>query len=112
MKLIMAIVRDRDASTVIDELTRRGYGVTRINTYGGFLKRGNATILTGVEDADGGFPDVSARSIAFNKRDDRVIWDAILAVAVFDLLPVGWDRDSVERRHYTCLQKRGRNQSL
>jgi hypothetical protein len=41
-----------------------------------------------------------------------VIWDAILAVAVFDLLPVGWDRDSVERRHYTCLQKRGRNQSL
>ena len=74
MKLIMAIVRDRDAGTVIDELTRRGYGVTRINTYGGFLKRGNATILTGVEDAETsnvidvfrevcGTPEVSADGI-------------------------------------------------
>ena len=52
MKLVMAIVLDRDAAKVIGELTRRGFGVTRINTYGGFLKRGNATIITGVEDAD------------------------------------------------------------
>ncbi len=74
MKLVMAIVRDRDAGTVIDELTRRGYGVTRINTYGGFLKRGNATILTGVEDAETahvidvlretcGSPDVSPEGV-------------------------------------------------
>ena len=50
MKLVVAIVLDRDAGNAIGELTRRGYGVTRINTYGGFLKRGNATILAGVED--------------------------------------------------------------
>ncbi len=50
MKLVVAIVQDKDASRAIDELTRRGFGATRINTAGGFLKRGNATILTGVEE--------------------------------------------------------------
>src|ERR1019366_3672610 len=66
----------------------------------------------GVEDADGGFPDIAAGAVPFNKRDDRVIGNAILAVAVFDLLPIGWDRDSVVRRHAGSLQKVGRNQSL
>jgi hypothetical protein len=41
-----------------------------------------------------------------------VIGDAVLAIAVFDLVPVGWYRDSVERRHYICLRTLGRNQSL
>jgi uncharacterized protein YaaQ len=54
VKLVVAIVLDRAAGNVIGELTRQGYGVTRINTYGGFLKRGNATILAGVEDAETG----------------------------------------------------------
>lgn len=50
MKLIVAIVQDHAASRAVDELTSRGFGATRINTAGGFLKRGNATILTGVAD--------------------------------------------------------------
>jgi uncharacterized protein YaaQ len=50
MKLIMAIVHDSDAGRVIDALTAEQFGVTRINTAGGFLKRGNATLLAGVED--------------------------------------------------------------
>jgi uncharacterized protein YaaQ len=54
VKLVVAIVLDRDAGNAIGELTRNGYGVTRINTYGGFLKRGNATLLAGVEDAETG----------------------------------------------------------
>jgi uncharacterized protein YaaQ len=54
MKLVVAIVLDRDAANAISELNRHGYGVTRINTYGGFLKRGNATLLTGVEDGEAG----------------------------------------------------------
>src|SRR6266478_7656414 len=62
----------------------------------------------GVEYADGGFPNIAPSAVAFNERDDRAIGDAVLAVAVFDLLPVGWDGDSVERRHYTCLQKAGK----
>jgi uncharacterized protein YaaQ len=51
MKLIVAIVQDQqDASKAVDALVAQGFGATRINTAGGFLKRGNSTILTGVED--------------------------------------------------------------
>jgi uncharacterized protein YaaQ len=50
MKLVVAIVQDQDASKAVDELIAQGFGATRINTAGGFLKRGNSTILTGVED--------------------------------------------------------------
>lgn len=50
MKLVVSIVRDEDAAPVIDALTDAEMGATRINTAGGFLKRGNATILTGVDD--------------------------------------------------------------
>lgn len=51
-KLIMAIVQDQDAGRVIDALVSRHHGATRINTHGGFLRRGNATILVGVEEED------------------------------------------------------------
>lgn len=50
MKLVMSIVRDQDAGRVIDALIGREYRATRINTAGGFLKRGNATLLVGVDD--------------------------------------------------------------
>lgn len=50
MKLIVAVVRDGDAGPIIDGLTRAGYQATRVNTVGGFLRRGNATILVGVEE--------------------------------------------------------------
>jgi uncharacterized protein YaaQ len=51
MKLLLSILDDRAASRVADALVAKRYGVTRINTVGGFLKRGNATLLVGVEDA-------------------------------------------------------------
>jgi uncharacterized protein YaaQ len=51
VKLVIAIVQDRHAGRAIDNLIESGFGATRINTAGGFLKRGNATILTGVDDA-------------------------------------------------------------
>jgi uncharacterized protein YaaQ len=50
-KLVLAIVQDQDASRVVDALVADHFGATRINTHGGFLKRGNATLLVGV-DAD------------------------------------------------------------
>ena len=50
MKLIVAVVRDADAGPILEGLTRAGFQATRINTVGGFLRRGNATILVGVED--------------------------------------------------------------
>ena len=52
MKLVVAIIQDKEAGKVVDALVQRGYGATRINTVGGFLRRGNATILTGVDDQE------------------------------------------------------------
>src|SRR6266508_1353671 len=48
-QLILAIVQDEDAGPVIEALTKGGFRATRINTVGGFLRKGNATILVGVE---------------------------------------------------------------
>ena len=50
MKLILAIVRSIDAGPVVDELVTQGYRVTRVASTGGFLRRGNVTLLIGVED--------------------------------------------------------------
>jgi uncharacterized protein YaaQ len=52
MQLIFAVVQDQDAGRVVDALVAKEYRVTRINTHGGFLKRGNATLLIGAEDED------------------------------------------------------------
>ncbi|MCC6165702.1 MAG: cyclic-di-AMP receptor [Caldilineaceae bacterium] len=49
MRLMVAIVRGEDADNVIGELLAAGHRLTRINTTGGFLRRGNATLLIGVE---------------------------------------------------------------
>lgn len=51
MKLIVAIVQDQDAQNVISDLTEKEYRVTKLASTGGFLKAGNTTILSGVEDA-------------------------------------------------------------
>lgn len=48
-KLVVAIVQNEDADVVVGALMAAGYRLTRINTAGGFLRRGNATLLIGVE---------------------------------------------------------------
>jgi uncharacterized protein YaaQ len=50
MKLIIAIIRSIDAGPVIDALVTQSYRVTRVASTGGFLRRGNVTLLIGVED--------------------------------------------------------------
>lgn len=49
MKLILAIIRDRDDVNVVQQLVERGYRVTRVASTGGFLRRGNVTLLIGAE---------------------------------------------------------------
>ena len=51
MKMISAIVRDIDDERVIDELVTKDHRVTRVASTGGFLRRGNVTLLIGVEGA-------------------------------------------------------------
>jgi uncharacterized protein YaaQ len=50
MKLIIAMVQDEDSEVAVQALTEREYRVTRLATTGGFLRRGNTTLLVGVED--------------------------------------------------------------
>ena len=48
-RLIIAILRDADGEEVLKALLDAGFRVTRIASTGGFLRRGNATLLIGVE---------------------------------------------------------------
>jgi uncharacterized protein YaaQ len=50
MKLLLSVLDDRAAGRVADALVAGGFGVTRIDTHGAFLRRGNATLLVGVEE--------------------------------------------------------------
>jgi uncharacterized protein YaaQ len=49
MKLIMAIVPEKRSSEMVDTLTKAHYRTTLVSTTGGFLRKGNATLLIGVE---------------------------------------------------------------
>ena len=51
MKVVIAIVRDTDDQKVLSTLVANDYRVTRVASTGGFLRRGNVTLLIGVEQA-------------------------------------------------------------
>ncbi len=52
MKLLFVIVRDVDGEHVSQALVGAGYRVTRVASTGGFLRRGNLTLMLGVESAN------------------------------------------------------------
>ncbi len=51
-KLVVMIVADADADKLVKELVARGYPATKIGSTGGFLRRGNSTILSGITADD------------------------------------------------------------
>ena len=50
-KLVMMIVTPNDADRLVQALVRDGYPATRVGSAGGFLRRGNVTIFSGVPAA-------------------------------------------------------------
>jgi uncharacterized protein YaaQ len=50
MKLILAVIRDIDETQVIHMLAGKGIRTTRMSSTGGFLRRGNVTLMIGVEE--------------------------------------------------------------
>ena len=50
-KLIVAIIRDTDGEAISKALLDQGYRVTVVASTGGLLRRGNATLLIGVEQS-------------------------------------------------------------
>ena len=51
MKLVVAVVQADDAGSCTGALTDAGFDCTRLSTWGGFLQKGNATLLVGVDDS-------------------------------------------------------------
>ena len=50
MKMVILIVKERDADDILQALTSEKYRVTRIASTGGFLRSGVVTLLLGVRD--------------------------------------------------------------
>ncbi len=49
-KLIIAVIQNEAADGVVDALLEEEFRATRLASTGGFLRRGNTTIMIGVED--------------------------------------------------------------
>jgi uncharacterized protein YaaQ len=49
-KIILAVIGQADTDSVVNALVAHQYTVTRLSSTGGFLRRGNTTILVGVDD--------------------------------------------------------------
>lgn len=50
MKLIIAIVQDKDSQSLLNGLVKANIRATKLASTGGFLKEGNTTFLIGVEE--------------------------------------------------------------
>lgn len=50
MKLAVFVVEGSKADATVDRLVAQGFRVTRLASSGGFLRRGNTTLLVGMEE--------------------------------------------------------------
>jgi uncharacterized protein YaaQ len=50
LKLVIAIVQDKDSSRLSNALVKEGFRATKLASTGGFLKSGNTTFMIGIED--------------------------------------------------------------
>jgi len=50
MKMVVAVVQDKDATRLSNALVQEGIRATKLASTGGFLRAGNTTFLIGVDD--------------------------------------------------------------
>jgi uncharacterized protein YaaQ len=50
MKLVIAVIQDKDSNRLSNALVKEGFRATKLASTGGFLRSGNTTLLIGVED--------------------------------------------------------------
>lgn len=50
MKLVIAVVQDKDSNRLSNALIKEGFRATKLASTGGFLKAGNTTFMIGIED--------------------------------------------------------------
>ncbi len=49
MKLMTIIIQDKDSDRVLEALVGMDFSVTRLTSTGGFLRKGNVTLMLGLE---------------------------------------------------------------
>lgn len=52
MKLILAVIQDKDSNRLINALGEEDFKTTKLASTGGFLKEGNTTLMIGCEDEE------------------------------------------------------------
>lgn len=52
MKMIVAVIQDKDSNRLTEALAEEKYQTTKLSTTGGFLKEGNTTLMIGCNDED------------------------------------------------------------
>lgn len=52
MKLVVAVIHDRDQKRTSEALLKAGFKFTKIASTGGFLREGNVTMLIGAEEEE------------------------------------------------------------
>jgi uncharacterized protein YaaQ len=62
MKLLVFVTEDNVADPTVDALIEQGFRVTRLASTGGFLRKGNTTLLVGIQEA------AVDRAIAITRR--------------------------------------------
>ncbi|QOY37442.1 cyclic-di-AMP receptor [Anaerobacillus isosaccharinicus] len=50
MKLVVAVVQDKDSNNLANALVKGNFKATKLASTGGFLKAGNTTFIIGTED--------------------------------------------------------------
>lgn len=50
MKIIIAVIQDKDSSRLLNALVKNNFRATKLASTGGFLKSGNTTFMIGTED--------------------------------------------------------------
>jgi len=50
MKLVVAVIQDKDSHRLLGALTQNSFRATKLASTGGFLREGNTTLLVGVDD--------------------------------------------------------------
>ncbi|PTL38132.1 cyclic-di-AMP receptor [Alkalicoccus saliphilus] len=52
MKLIVAVIQDKDSNRLSDALVEKDFQATKLASTGGFLKAGNTTFMIGVQNEE------------------------------------------------------------
>lgn len=87
MKLIIAIVSNDDSLVLMKELLKHKYFVTKLSSSGGFLRKGNTTLMIGarVEDVD----DIIKIITEFSRTRNELVPSSVISdVGVIPTMPL------------------------